>query len=94
MYDFAVFCFIVDSGSYLTPVAPFRIVNFRIVNWKGEQGLCFGVVAVVNVAVVAVVSLCPQLQRSWRGILLLGCLSIRPSVRSSCVLMHSITLEP
>ena len=24
--------------------------------------------------------LCPQLQRSWRGILLLGCSSVRPSV--------------
>ena len=27
--------------------------------------------------------LCPQLQRSWRGILLLGCSSVRPSVRPS-----------
>ena len=26
------------------------------------------------------VFLCPQLQRSWRGILLLGCLSVCPSV--------------
>ena len=34
--------------------------------------------------------LCPQLQRSWRGILLLGC----PSVRPSRFLMHSITLKP
>ena len=25
--------------------------------------------------------LCPQLQRSWRGILLLGCSSVRPSFR-------------
>ena len=25
--------------------------------------------------------LCPQLQRSWRGILLLGCSSVHPSVR-------------
>ena len=42
--------------------------------------------------------LCPQLQRSWRGILLLGCSSVRPSVRpfvrSSRFLMHSITLKP
>ena len=40
------------------------------------------------------VYLCPQLQRSWRGILLLGCSSVRPSVRSSRFLMHSITLKP
>ena len=46
--------------------------------------------------------LCPQLQRRWRGILLLGCPSVRPSlrpsvrlsVRSSRFLMHSITLKP
>ena len=50
--------------------------------------------------------LCPQLQRSWRGILLLGCSSARPSVRpsvlpsvhpsvrSSRFLMHRITLKP
>ena len=27
--------------------------------------------------------LCPQLQRSWRGILLLGCSSVRPSFHPS-----------
>ena len=35
--------------------------------------------------------LCPQLQRSWRGILLLGCSSVCPLSR---FLMHSITLKP
>ena len=27
--------------------------------------------------------LCPRLRRSWRGILLLGCLSVRPSIHPS-----------
>ena len=42
--------------------------------------------------------LCPQLRRSWRGILLLGRLcvraSIRPCVRPLHFLVHSITSEP
>ena len=49
-------------------------------------------------AVSAMLLLCPQLRRpqlrrSWRDILLLGCSSICPSFRSSCFLMHSITLD-
>ena len=39
-------------------------------------------------------SLCPQLRRSWRGILFLGRSSVHPSVRWSRFLMYSITLEP
>ena len=33
--------------------------------------------------------LCPQLQRSWRGILLLGCSSVRPSVSPSVRRHHA-----
>ena len=44
------------------------------------------------------VFLCPQLRRSWRGILLLGRLcvraSVRPCVRPLRFLMHSITSKP
>ena len=38
-------------------------------------------------------SLCPQLQRSWRGILLLGCSSVHPSARPS-VRHHFQTTSP
>ena len=41
-----------------------------------EQGVPQG-------AILSTTLLCPQLQRSWRGILLLGCSSVRPSVRPS-----------
>ena len=42
--------------------------------------------------------ICPQLRRSWRGILLLGrlcvCASVRRCVRPLHFLVHSITSEP
>ena len=37
--------------------------------------------------------LCPQLRRSWGGILLSGCASIRASICSSHFLMHAISYE-
>ena len=36
--------------------------------------------------------LCPNLRRSWRSILLSGCLCIHDSIRSSHFLMHAIAI--
>ena len=62
---------------------------FKVLNWLWTWSQDAHVILVFSSNYPPFLFLCPQLQRSWRGILLL----VRSSVRALRFLMHSITSE-